>query len=405
MNESPDVVVIKFGGSVLDGDGKVAQAAELIRRLRAKGRAAVVVVSALKGVTDQLLSMATKTDATISPERLDDILSIGEKTSARLMAAALEKESIQSVVVDPDSPFWPIVTDGRHLDASPELQECRARGQNLLLPLLKDGKVPVVCGFLGKAKDGTTTTLGRGGSDTTAVLLGNCLGASEVVLMKDVEGVFSSDPDRVETPRLLKTLDGEEAGLLANGGAKFLHSKALRYQKKGMRIRITALESPEAGTVIEGGFPDVRVERSEEPVSMITLVGVDITNLRSLAEVVESVKANGSSVLGMLLEPKSALLYVSDGKSVLNSVHKALLRGDLGKAVSSFDGLSMITIRGSALETKPGPIGRIVRPLSEAGVNIYGVVTISSSVRIFVSADRSESAVKMIESALAVDGQ
>src|SRR2546427_8356913 len=97
--------------------------------------------------------------------------------------------------------------------------------------------------------------MGRGGSDTTAIFLGRCLGAKEVVLIKDTEGVFSSDPDKVENPYFVQSLEGDEAERLASGGAKFLQAKSLRFKPEGMRVRITSLDKIESGTGIEGDLP------------------------------------------------------------------------------------------------------------------------------------------------------
>jgi aspartate kinase len=184
-----ETVVVKFGGSVLENEKAINQVASLIKETKSKGLGVLVVVSAMKGVTDQIMALSKKDNPEIEPQLLDELLSSGEKTSARLVAAALASFGLQSVMIDPDTPYWPVITDNRHLDANPLVEESRAKTKQLILPLLAAGKVPVVCGFLGKTTGGKTTTLGRGGSDTTAVLLGNCLNAKEVILVKEVEVV------------------------------------------------------------------------------------------------------------------------------------------------------------------------------------------------------------------------
>ena len=242
-----EVTVVKFGGSVLENERSMEQAAQLVVDTAEKGFGVVVVVSAMKGVTDQLIALAKKVDPKMEASLMDELLASGEKTSARLMAGDLAGHGIRSVVVDPESPYWPIVTDSRHLDANPMMDLSREKAQEAIAPLLREGRVPVVCGFLGRAVDGKTTTMGRGGSDTTAVVLGSGLDATEVILIKDVEGVYSSDPDKVRNPQFIKSLNGEEAEMLAAGGAKFLHVKALRYQSSGLRLRVTSLTSSTRG--------------------------------------------------------------------------------------------------------------------------------------------------------------
>ncbi len=333
---------------------------------------------------------------------MDELLASGEKTSARLMAGALAGHGVRSVVVDPETSYWPIVTDSRHLDANPIMELSREKAQEVILPLLREGKVPVVCGFLGKTVEGKTTTMGRGGSDTTAVILGSCLDAKEVVLIKDVEGVYSSDPDRVRNPHFIESLNGEEAEMLAAGGAKFLHVKALRYQASGLRLRVTSLDKLNAGTVIKGDLAPISLEVFPQGVSMITVVGLDAKKLESVSQLTRAVREDGGSLLALSLEATSAIFYVAGGKNVLDQVHQVLVSENIGKAVSSFDGLSMMTVKGSSLETETGIVQRITQPLARSNINLFGIVTIRSSIRVFVSSDQAERALELIREAMMV---
>jgi aspartate kinase len=395
-----ETVVVKFGGSVLENEKAIDQVASLIKETKGRGLGVLVVVSAMKGVTDQIMALSRKNNPEIEPHLLDELLSSGEKTSARLVAAALASFGLQSVIVDPETPYWPVITDDRHLDANPLVEESRAKTQELILPLLAEGKVPVVCGFLGKTIGGKTTTLGRGGSDTTAVLLGNCLNANEVILVKDVEGVYSSDPNIVANPQFIESLNGEEAEMLAAGGAKFLHVKALRYQSSGLRIRVTNLDRLDSGTVIHGELSPVQVEVLGKRVSMITLVGLNPEKTESIIRAVQAVREAHGDLLALSLETNAAIFYVGGGENVLDGVHKVLVEDKIGKAVSEFPRLSMITVKGAALETERGIVQRITRPLAQASINVYGIVTILSSVRVFVSAEHSEKACELVREAM-----
>lgn len=398
-------VVVKFGGSVLEDQKAVNQVASLIKETKTKGIGVVAVVSAMKGVTDQIMALSKKDNPEIAPHLLDELLSSGEKTSARLVAAALASFGLDSVVVDPDTPYWPVITDERHLDANPLVEECRMRTERLITPLLAAGKVPVVCGFLGKTAGGRTTTLGRGGSDTTAVLLGNCLGAQEVILVKDVKGVYSSDPDKVTNPQFIESLNGEEAEMLAAGGAKFLHVKALRYQSSGLKIRVTNLDRLDSGTVIRGELSPVQVEMPREGVSMITFVGLNPEKTESIIRAAKAVREAKGSLLALSLESNAAIFYVGGGKNVLDGVHKILVEERLGKAVSEFPRLSMITVKGAALETEQGVVQRIATPLAKASINVYGIVTILSSVKVFVSEENAARALELVKQAMVVEPQ
>ena len=397
-----EIIVVKFGGSVLEDGEAIRKAARLIKATQQRGSGVVVVVSAMKGVTDNLLSLSRGVNPDMDPSFIDELLSSGEKTSARLVAAALARHGLTPFVVDPDSSDWPLITDDKHQDANPLMDVTREKARKVLLPEIARGKVPVVCGFLGRTSKGKVTTLGRGGSDTTAVVIGSCLGAKEVVLIKDVEGVYTSDPDKVTNPHFIESLNGEEAEMLAAGGAKFLHLKALRYQTPGLKIRVTSLEKIDAGTVIEGDIPDARVEVTQVGVSMVTTVGLDSERLGSVQTLAKAIKRARASVLALSLESASAIFYTSGGSRVLDSVHHELVQRKLGKAVSSFDGLAMISIKGKALETQPGIIQRVTQPLARSGINLYGVITIHSSVRVFVTADQAQKASKLIREALLV---
>ena len=397
-----EVIVVKFGGSVLENEKSIEQAANLVRDTVEPGIGVTVVVSAMKGVTDELITLSKKVNPNMDPALMDELLSTGEKTSARLMTGALASRKIDAVTVDPDSPHWPIVTDDRHMDANPLMELSRKRVQELLVPLLDAGKVPVVCGFLGKTIDGKTTTLGRGGSDTTAVVLGNCLRAREVVLIKDVEGVYSSDPDKVSNPQFIEMLHGEEAEMLAAGGAKFLHVKALKYQGSGSRLRVTSLEKLNAGTIIKGDLSELSLEIFPQGVSMMTVVGLDSRKLESVSHLTKAIRDGGGSLLALSLETTSAIFYVAGGQNVLEGVHQVLVRESVGKAVSSFDGLSMITVKGTALETESGIVQRVTQPLARSAINLYGIVTILSSIRVFVSSGKAETALDLIREALLV---
>jgi aspartate kinase len=398
------VVIIKFGGSVLEDVKSIGEAAESIRRLLREGRRVVVVVSALKGVTDQLIKMAQKVHPNPPAELMDELLSMGERTSARLFTTALLAKGIDAALLDPASPSWPLVTDNNHRDANPDMAATRERVERYLKPIIAAGKTVVVPGFVGITREGAVTTLGRGGSDTTAVVLGNALRASEVILAKDVETVYTSDPDRVDSPRPIDRLEPEEAYLLSAGGAKFLHAKALAYMGAGLRIRIASLEDLVAGgTLIDGeALPTLMIEPPVTGVSMITLVGTS-SSPEAPKAVIEAVDAAKGEVLGVTTSGKAILIYVRNGQEVLNRLHQLVVESGIGKALTSYDGLAMVTIRGGMLETSPGMIQRVTAPLAAEKINIFGLVTITSSIRLFIDERVADRAVELLKEALLGD--
>ena len=272
------VVAFKFGGSSLLGAERMLHAASLVREAVQVSRVAVVV-SAMKGVTDHLLSIEkalvrgklphARREAELVLElhlevlqdlRLDEatdrrvghelellerdllhevagwredtnraefsdrLASFGERCSARLFAAALEKLEVASVPVT-SSEF--VLTCDTFRDAQPHLEQSKLRGCKILLPLLKEGAVPVVTGFIGATPDGRITTLGRNSSDFSGAIVAYVVDADELVIWTDVDGIYTANPRESAEARLLQELSYDEAHALAASGAKVLHPKVL----------------------------------------------------------------------------------------------------------------------------------------------------------------------------------
>jgi bifunctional aspartokinase / homoserine dehydrogenase 1 len=273
-----NVLAFKFGGSSLLGAKRMLHAAGLVRAaVRASN--VVVVVSAMKGVTDRLLSIAralaegklayARNEAeglihlhfdvlqelhlgaaeqdrvrcelqllgrdllhevpqhgriVATAELSDRLASFGERFSARLFAAALETSGVGAVPVS-SSDF--VLTCNTFRDAQPHLEESKARGRAVLLPLLEDGLVPVVTGFIGATPDGRMTTLGRNSSDFSGAIIAHVVDAEELVIWTDVDGIYTANPQETAEARLLYDLSYDEAHALAASGAKVLHPHVL----------------------------------------------------------------------------------------------------------------------------------------------------------------------------------
>ncbi|RSN69318.1 aspartate kinase [Candidatus Korarchaeum cryptofilum] len=381
-------VVVKLGGSVLSSPEDFMRAAEVTKRDFEAGNEILLVVSAMKGQTDQLIDMARKVGA--SGELLDAIAGLGEVLSARLMASALNSIGVPSVAIDPCSPIWPIYTDGSFGDADPDIPTtCGAAISNIEHMLGKC--VPVVCGYVGKTREGKLTTLGRGGSDTTAVILARCLRADEVVLVKDSGGIMSADPKIAGNAHKLSNLSAEEALTLSMGGAKVLHHKAVRYLSPTVRMRVLSIDGGSfvrGGTIISGHIPELKVEVHEKPVSMVTLIvdgDLNGLDLRPLSE----------SKLD-----KAVILYLDEPpEEVVKKVHPLVERGVV-KAISVKKDLAMIKVWGGAIEDVPGVINKISDPLASMGINIHGLQTVHNKIAVFVDWKNREVAASELEEAL-----
>jgi bifunctional aspartokinase / homoserine dehydrogenase 1 len=275
------LVAFKFGGSSLLGAERMLHAAGLVRPA-AQLMQVVVVVSAMKGVTDRLLGIAralgerkherarseaesvlrlhldvlsdlaldsnehdrvardltslgrdllhevsTRRDAVsaaTAAELFDRLASFGERFSARLFAAALERSGVPAVPVS-SSEF--VLTCDTFRDAKPQLEQTKQCGRDILLPLLADGIVPVVTGFIGATPDGRITTLGRNSSDFSGAIIAHVVDADELVIWTDVDGIYTANPNESVEARLLHDLSYEDAHALALSGAKVLHPHVL----------------------------------------------------------------------------------------------------------------------------------------------------------------------------------
>jgi bifunctional aspartokinase / homoserine dehydrogenase 1 len=274
-----NVVAFKFGGSSLLGADRMLHAASLVRAAM-RTSSVTVVVSAMKGVTDHLLSIARAladgklaharreaelvlhlhldvledlqlsedddlrvrrelqllgrdllheipvhgSAAAAGAELFDRLASFGERFSARLFAAALEKSGVPAVPVT-SSDF--VLTCDTFRDAQPHLEKSKQRGRDVLLPLLEAGVVPVVTGFIGATPDGRITTLGRNSSDFSGAIIAHVVDADELVIWTDVDGIYTANPNESAEARLLHELSYDEAHALVASGAKVLHAKVL----------------------------------------------------------------------------------------------------------------------------------------------------------------------------------
>ncbi len=398
-----NLVIIKFGGSCIASSADYIKAAKIVRQVLQK-KEVVIVVSAMKGVTDDLLSLAeSATKGKISQDQLIDIVSMGERTSARLLAAALNALSIQTKVFDPSDADWPIVTNETTDQAEPILEETRTRSRASILPLIEDGIVPIVCGFLGQNKKNQITSLGRGGSDSTAVLLGNVLEAEEVILVKNVSGVLSGDPEQISRPISIKQLQSKEALALTSSGSQIIQPRAIRWKPDNLLIRVVGFDSDnilENGTMIIGeSTPALSVYLVSTDIGMITLVG-EFVKLQALGRLFEQIDKIESKLLGVSIDRDSITAYFRSQipPEEIQELHDTTVSLG-GKALTRFDGLAMLAIVGNDLETTPHIIDTITTPLRRANINLFGLYTTNSQIKIFVRRERARETFSILQKA------
>jgi aspartate kinase len=408
-NTSNKRIVVKFGGSSLADHERLLKAVVAVVDEAKKGTRVAVVVSAMGKTTDVLMTTAKNaSNGKLEKKDLDDILSMGERTSIRIFSAALKTNGAESCYFDPIDNNWPIITDSDFQNANPILKDCEKNIRECILPIMENGIIPVVAGFLGKTKDGKITTLGRGGSDTTAFILAEALNADEIVLVTDADGIMSGDPKIISNPERLREIDVNTIVGLADSGAKFIHSKALKYKPKNINVRVINHAHgnlTKEGTVITGALAsELDAEIAHPfPVAEITVVGNGISaNPQIIQEMVEKTKQH-SLLLGMSMNTNSIILYASQEKNLdalFNDIHEITKSNKETIAMAVKKDLVFIKTSGVGLEETHGIIGKISEDLRLNGINISGILTITSSILLFVDWNEREKALKLIKNSL-----
>jgi aspartokinase/homoserine dehydrogenase 1 len=446
--------VWKFGGASLADANAVRHAVSLIRAHRGP---LVVVVSALGGVTDLLLdgarrSIAGDVDAAgkagatflkrhrdlahalvprgpaqrrlvaqadaqareyreiahamaaladLSARASDTLVARGERAASAVVAAALHASGRRAERVDATA-F--VVTDGRHGQAAPDMDATRRRARRILLSLLKRGITPVVPGFIGAGPDGTTTTLGRGGSDLTATLLGRALGAARVVLWKDVPGILTADPRAVPDARLLPQMHHREAAEVAYFGAKVLHPRAL-IPLDGSRIELhvrSFLDPTKPGTEVSSrrtleDYP-VKALATIRGQALVTVAGKGLMGVPGIAaRTFASVHAAGVSVstifqsssessIGFTLPDAEAARAVG----ALESAFREEIAAGLVDGVTARRDVAVVAVVGRGMAGTPGIAGRVFGALAAHSVNVIAIAQGSSELNISFVVDETQ---------------
>jgi aspartate kinase len=383
-------VVIKFGGADLSTGEKIARAAKMVAKSPYKE--IVVVVSAMGKMTDNLIDTISQI-GNVSDEDYAEIISMGERASTRVFCSALRALGAKAALIDPANSNWPIITDSKFHDAKPDLEKTNALVQKFLAPLLS-ATIPVVCGFLGKDENGKITTLGRGGSDTTALLLAKCLSADEIVLVKETSGVLSADPKIVADTRFLGTLDIHEMFDLAQGGAKIVKPEALKYKLPNQKLRIVSFASGSlavGGTEIVGSFNPNSVEMSsrEDLLAINVVCEVNAENLREIFAVLHQ-----KPIYGVSSGRKSISVFTSDGNvnGVINRLHS--VKGF--KAISHRENVATLQINHPMFIDSPGAVAKVSSALSREGINIIEVTTSKATINVFIEGSQLKRAMEAI---------
>jgi aspartokinase/homoserine dehydrogenase 1 len=448
--------VHKFGGASLADGAAVARA---VRIIAAREGPQVVVVSAMAGVTDALLELARGAAAgdSVKPQaaahalrdkyvaaaravlpagpRRDEVVgeiegslaevqqlasglatlqeltsrttdylvARGERLSARLMAAALEESGRKATYVDA---LAVVQTDGVFGQASPDLRRTERAARATLRPLLRRGIIPVVPGFIGAGRDGEVVTLGRGGSDLTATLLGRALGAREVSLWKDVPGLLTADPRLVPDARVVPQLHVREAAELAYYGAKVLHPRALiPVSRRAIAVRVRPFADPALlGTEISrrrtlSGYP-VKALSAIPGQALVTVTGSGMLGVPGIAaRTFGAMHRAGISVslISQASSEHSICFSVPEGDAdraraaLLETFHDEIAREEID-GVELRRGAATVVVVGLGMYGTPGIAARIFGALADARINVIAIAQGSSELNVSAVVDAKQTA-------------
>jgi aspartokinase/homoserine dehydrogenase 1 len=468
---SKQTLVMKFGGTSVGSVEALTKATQIIKDARDEYPRVVVVTSAMSGVTDLLLKSASlaaqgkvdslpqaestlrekhfaaindlihdqrrcaevksEIDALIfslvdlckaiavlgeaSPRAMDAVASLGERMSVRLLTAFAREVAIRAKAIE-STEF--IVTNAHYQNAHPDFKVTTTKTRAALNPMLDEGIVPITTGFIGSTPEGIITTLGRGGSDYTAAIIGSVLPADDVWIWTDVDGVMTTDPRIAPQAQTLPEISYGEIAELAYYGAKVLHPKTIRpVVEAGIGLRICNTFNPShPGTrLIANGYPNDNAHKPEKVIKAVTairkqrLVTIEGRGMLGVpgvaARAFGAVASTGTSVpLITQASSEQSICFAVPSESapyVLDALEKAFVHEiedqDIDRVWSTSD-VSIVTVVGSGMRHTVGVAGRVFSQLGNNGVNVLAIAQGSSEVSISLVVDHSdtENAVKAL---------
>jgi aspartokinase/homoserine dehydrogenase 1 len=408
------------GAAAQTGDDPAGPASVFLRRHRQAAKDLVPPGSARRGLLATIdaaareyrdLCGAVAVLGHLEPRTLDLLVSRGERMSAAVLAAAVSRAGRRSIYVD--ATLF-VVTDGHHGSAAPDLPATARRARRILRPVMDRSTIAVVPGFIGHAPDGSVTTLGRGGSDLTATLLGRSLGARRVVLWKDVPGILTADPRLVPDARLLPRLHHREAAEVAHYGAKVLHPRALipiAGTRTVLHVR-SFLDPSSPGTEVSArraleGYP-VKALAIVQGQAIITVAGKGMVGVHGIAartftavdaerlSVSTIFQASSESSIGFTVPEAEAPRGV---RAVRDAFREELLSGVIDN-VSAVPGIAVVAVVGDGMAGGPGIAARVFSALASRSINVVAIAQGSSERNISFAVNGGDAA----EAARAIHG-
>lgn len=413
------LIVQKFGGSSVEDAEGIKRVAKRIVDTRRAGNDVVVVVSAMGDTTDELIDLAQQVVPGLprGGREFDMLLTAGERISMALLAMAIKSLGAEALSFTGSQAG--MLTDAQH-GAAKIVSVTPGR----VAEAIAQGSIAIVQGFAGFNKvTGDITTLGRGGSDTTAVALAAALNADVCEIYTDVDGVFSADPRIVPKARKLEVVTSEEMLELAAAGSKVLHIRSVEYARRhGVRLHVRSSFTSAEGTIVVEHRDQADREEADVEEAIITGVAADLSEAKITVAGVPDVPGKAASIFKVVARAKgnvdmivqnvstietgrtdiSFTLPKEDARQVIEALESE--RADLGfESIRHDDQIGKIALVGGGMRTNVGVSATLFEALSDAGINIEMISTSEIRISVVTRADQVADAVRIIHSAYGLD--
>ena len=397
------IIVQKFGGTSVANPKKIKAVAEKVAKFASQGHKIVVVVSAMSGETNKLINLANEMMSSPEPREIDTIISTGEQVTSGLTALALINLGIKAKSYAGHQ--VKILTNKAHTKARIENIDSRIIKRDL-----KDGFVVVIAGFQGSDIDGNITTLGRGGSDTTAVALAAALKADECQIYTDVDGIYTTDPRVVPEARKLDSITFEEMLEMASLGSKVLQTRAVEFAGKfKVKLRVlSSFQSSGEGTIIT--FEDKK--NMEEPIisgiafnrdeAKMTILGVP--DMPGIAYQILGPVAESNIDVDMIIQNVGQdgltdftfTVHQDDMKKTLSILNGKVKDHVKAREISGDNKIAKLSIVGVGMRSNVGVASKMFRTLAEEGINITTISTSEIKISVILEEKLLDKAVKSL---------
>ena len=400
------IIVQKFGGTSVANPKKIKAVAEKVAKFASQGHKIVVVVSAMSGETNKLINLANEMMSSPEPREIDTIISTGEQVTSGLTALALINLGFKAKSYAGHQ--VKILTNKAHTKARIENIDSRIIKRDL-----KDGFVVVIAGFQGSDIDGNITTLGRGGSDTTAVALAAALKADECQIYTDVDGIYTTDPRVVPEARKLDSIIFEEMLEMASLGSKVLQTRAVEFAGKyKVKLRVlSSFQSTGEGTIIT--FEDKK--NMEEPIisgiafvkdeAELTVLGVP--DMPGVAYQILGPVADAKIDVDMIIQnigqdgliDLTFTVHKTDMTKTLDILDKKVKAHVNAREIIGNNKIAKLSIVGVGMRSNPGVASKMFRTLAEEGINISAISTSEIKISVILEEKSLNKAVKSLHKA------